>query len=80
MNYEIESKLREKVDKHEFFSLQQEVGSLKNKNQQLGLRIKEYESRLQNHYSAIDTLRKIMINSDKFEDNADELHSMMNYM
>lgn len=32
MNYEVESKLNQKVDKWEFHALQQEINSLKNEN------------------------------------------------
>lgn len=79
-NWEIESKLREKVDNWKFNSLEQEVSSLKRENQQLRETIGRCESKFQNYYEAISQITRVLIESEEFEDNEDTLRSIPQYL
>ncbi len=79
MNYEIESKLNDKVDNWQFHALQQEVSSLKNENRQLKDSVKRCENKFQNYYSAFEMLQRILLDSGQITETED-LHSIMQYL
>lgn len=79
-NYEIESKLRDKVDNWKFNALEQEVSSLKNENRQLREIIGRCESKFQNYYEAITQLSRVLIDSGEFEEDENTLHSISQYL
>jgi len=79
MNYELESKLNQKVDKWEFNALQQEISDLKNENQQLKESVQRCENKFQNYYSAFEMLQKILLDSGQITETED-LHSIMQYL
>lgn len=79
MNYEIESKLNNKVEKWEFHNLQSEISTLKNENQQLIESVQRCENKFQNYYSAFESLQRILIDSGQITETED-LHSLMQYL
>ncbi len=79
MNYEVESKLKEKVDNWQFHALQQEVSSLKSENLQLKESLQRYENKFQNYYSAFETLQRVLLDSGQMTETND-LHNLMHYL
>lgn len=79
MNYEIENALRNKVDNWEINSLKQRVDQLANDNRDLQEKLSRTNSKLQNHYSAINRLIQILIESDRFTEE-DQFFEIKQYL
>jgi len=79
MNYEIQQALSNKADKHEVNRLNDEIRHLKNENSDLKENLNRAKSSLQNHYSALEQLIRIMVDSDLFKEN-DSLFNIRQYL
>ena len=79
MNYEVESKLRDKVDNWKFHSLEQEVSTLKNENRQLREDVQRCENKFQNYFNAFELLQRILLESGQITETND-LHSLLQYL
>ena len=79
MNYETEAALSKKVDDWQFNSLQQEVSGLKQENQALREKTEYVENKLRNHYSALEQLIQIIIDSEQFVE-INQLHEIKQYL
>lgn len=71
--YEIENKLRDKADKWELHNLKSEVERLQNENRNLDDKVARLENRISNHYSAIEQLVQIIIDSALFGEREENL-------
>jgi hypothetical protein len=79
MNYEVQQALGSKVDQWQFNALHQEVESLKRENHELRDKLGNAEERLRNHYSAIERLIQLLVESEHFHE-IDELQSIRQYL
>ena len=75
-NYEIESKLNQKVDKWEFHALQTENGQLKNHLNELKIKIEQLESQVNNRYYAIDGLFNLIAEHPKFSEFQNHIYEL----
>lgn len=78
MNYEIQQALGNKADKHEINRLNEEIRQLRNENRNLEENLNKAKYSIQNHYSALEQLIQIMIDSELFED--DNFYRIKQYL
>ena len=76
MNHEIESRLREKADRHEVWSLQSEIRDLKGQIGQMQTEIGRLQSVNSGRYSAISQLLLIIAENPSFDERSNELHQL----
>ena len=79
MNHEVQQALSRKADDWQLNALRQEVDSLKHENRELREKIGYAEGKLQNHYSAIERLIQLLIDSDKFSE-VNQLFEIKQYL
>jgi hypothetical protein len=79
MDYQVQQALSRKVDEYEFNALRQEVNNLKSEVRDLKEKLGYAESKLRNHYSAIERLIQIMIDSNQFVE-SNELFEIKQYL
>lgn len=80
MNYEIESKLREKADKWEVNSIAQKADSLNREVIELRAEKERLENRLSNQSQAINTLIEIIADKTIFEEDVNQLLNLKGYL
>jgi hypothetical protein len=76
MNYEIESKLRDKADKWEVQNTQNEISHLKNEINDLQRSISRLESVNSNRYYVLDRLITLLTEHSQFEDISNQLNEI----
>lgn len=76
MNYEIERKLVEKVDKWEFHGLQTENRELKNRVNELERKIRELQSVHSNRYYALEGLFNLIAEHPQFSELQNEVYQL----
>jgi ribosomal protein L29 len=76
MNYEVERKLNDKVDKWEFHALQTENGNLKHEISDLRHQIAQIKGENSNRYYAIDRLISLLAENMSMAEIANELHEL----
>lgn len=74
MNYEIESKLRDKADKWELQNVQNENNNLKNQIHELERKIGHLEGVNQNRYYVLERLLNILAEHPDFCDDASQFY------
>jgi len=79
MNYELESKLRDKADNWRVDNLQSEIRSLKNEVDELRKTIGRNESRMSNQIYVIRQLVQVIIDNKLLTENESILYEIMNY-
>jgi predicted component of type VI protein secretion system len=80
MNYEIESKLREKVDRWEFHALKSENDSLKNDLHSMRRELDELKSAHRNRHDAIERLIDTLAHDLSLAEISNELHEIKQYL
>jgi len=80
MNYEIERKLNEKVDKWEFNSLQSENRELKSQIHELERKITSLENVNSNRYYILERLFSLLAEHEQFSEMQNELYNMRNQL
>ena len=80
MNYEIENAINKKVDNWEFHALSQKADRLESENRQLAEKLGRVESKLQNHYSAIEQLIQLIIDRELLPEDINTLHQIRQYL
>lgn len=76
MNYEIEQKLRSKVDDWQHRALEQTVDNLKRDNAELERKVDRLQSKVQNYYDALEHTLRLLIEHHEFVSYADELQGI----
>ena len=76
MNYEIETKLGEKVDKWEFYGLQTENRELKSHVNELERKIGELQSVNSNRYYALEGLFNLIAEHPQFSELQNEVYQL----
>lgn len=76
MNYEVERKLNEKVDKWEFHSLQTKNQQLENDISKLERQVGELQSVNQSRYYVMERLLNMMAESSVFIEQQNELYNL----
>jgi hypothetical protein len=80
MNYEIERAISGKADEWKLNALRQEVEHLKNENHQLEGKITNAQNRLENQYRAIETLIRVIAESDLIPEQTNPLIELRAYL
>ena len=78
MNYEVERKLNEKVDKREFHALQSKNQQLENDVSKLERQVGELQSVNQSRYYVIERLIIMMAENETFTEHQNELYNIRN--
>ena len=78
MNYELESKLRDKAEKWELHSLEEKIRNLNNDIFELRKVIGQNETRMSNQVYVIQRLITIIMESEVLKDNTHLLYDIQN--
>ena len=76
MNYEIERKLNDKVDKWELYNIQTENRELKSQIQELERKIDNLENVNNNRYCTLERLFNMMAEHPQFSDLQNEIYEL----
>jgi len=80
MNYELERKLNDKVDKWEFFNLQNENRDLKNTIHTLEQKVDNLQATNNNRYYVIESLISMLAEHELFRDYSNDLIILRNQL
>lgn len=80
MNYEVQNALSRKVDDWKHHALEQKVSSLECENNALLNKIGYLEGKVQNHYSAIENLIRLIIDNGVMPKEESELVNLRQYL
>ena len=75
-NHEIESKLNQKVEKWEFHALQTENGQLKNRLNELEIKIEQLKSQVNNRHYALEGLFNLIAVHPKFSEFQNQIYEL----